>query len=394
MPSIRQLFLNHVAQTSDFPLAIDVQRASGCSIFDTDNKEYIDLISGIGVSSVGHSHPDVVLAVQKQAETYMHVMVYGEFIQSPQVQLATEIVETLPPTLNQVYFVNSGSEATEGALKLAKKFTGRRKIISFQDSYHGSTHGALSVNGSDEYRNGYGPFLPEIDHINFNVLEDLEKITEETACVLIETIQGEAGVQIPSAAYMKALREKCTETGALLILDEVQCGAGRTGKFWAFEHFGIEPDIITSAKGIGGGMPIGMFISRQDIMAVLKNNPVLGHITTFGGHPVSCAGSLAAVQFLKSSGIIETVEEKGRLFEELLFHPRIKSIRRIGLMMAVELENFDRLKKTIDRTIELGIITDWFLYCNDSMRIAPPLIIEEKDIKKACNIILQALDET
>ncbi len=390
--NLRQLFLSHVAQTSDFPLMLEIEKAEGIYMYGSDGKKYMDLISGIGVSNVGHCHPKVVEAVQEQAGKFMHLMVYGEYVQAPQSQLAEAIVSTLPEPLDNVYFVNSGTEATEGSLKLAKRYTGRTEIISAYDSYHGSTHGSLSVNGSQVFKQAYRPLVPGISHIQFNNKEELSQITEKTAAVLVETIQGEAGVRVPENNYLKALREKCNETGTLLIFDEVQCGFGRTGKFWGFEHYDVVPDILTCAKGMGGGMPIGAFISSQEIMSVFKDKPILGHITTFGGHPVSCAASLATLNVVQEEKLFEKAEEKGQLFKSLLKHPKIKEIRQIGLMMAVDFGSFEELKPIIDRAIEKGAVTDWFLYNDHSMRIAPPLTITEEEIRKACEIILEAID--
>lgn len=383
----RQLFLNHNAQTSDAPLLIEIDHASGVYMFGSKNEKYLDLISGIGVSNVGHCHPKVVQAVQEQASKYMHLMVYGEFVQSPQVELAVKLTHTLPEKLDAVYLVNSGSEATEGALKLAKRYTNRREIISCVNAYHGSSHGALSVMGNEFFKQSFRPLLPGIKHIHFNRIEDLSQITEQTAAVIIETVQGEAGVRIADMHYIQALRARCTYTGTLLILDEIQCGYGRTGTFWAFEKYGIEPDILLTAKGMGGGMPIGAFISSKEIMDTLSLNPVLGHITTFGGHPVSCAAALACINIIEEEGLVASVEQKADLFLKNLKHPGIKEIRNAGLMMAVEFESYHVLKKIIDEAIKKGVLTDWFLFCDNSMRIAPPLIITNEQIIEACSII-------
>lgn len=388
----RQLFLQHLAQTTDFPLLIEVEKAEGIYLYGPNGEKYIDLISGIGVSNVGHRHPKVLDAIQGQLDKYLHLMVYGEYVQSPQLLLAKALCDTLPPQLDNVYLVNSGSEAVEGALKLAKRYTGKPNLISCVNAYHGSSHGSLSVGGNEIFKQAYRPLLPGISHIHYGEISGLETIDNETAAVLIETVQGEAGIRVATREYFQALRKKCDETGTLLILDEVQCGFGRTGKFWAFEHVGIIPDILVCAKGMGGGMPIGAFIANKEVMGVFKNNPILGHITTFGGHPVSAAASLATVQILLEEKLIEKVEEKADLIKSLLVHPKIKSIRNKGLLMAVEFESFDVLKPIIDRAIELGVITDWFLFCDDSMRIAPPLTITAEEIHKACAVILQAID--
>jgi acetylornithine/N-succinyldiaminopimelate aminotransferase len=385
----RQLFLQHNAQTTLEPLLLEFVKASGMYLYDTEGKKYMDLIAGIGVSNVGHCHPAVVEAVQKQAESYMHIMVYGEFVQSPQVNFAKALADVLPAQLNCTYFVNSGAEAVEGAMKLAKRYTHRSEIISCNNSYHGSTQGALSLMGNETFKQAYRPLLPHIKFINYNSLPDLEQISEKTAAVFVETIQGEAGIRIADKAYFKALREKCTATGTLLVLDEIQCGFGRTGKLFGFEHFDIVPDILLLAKGIGGGMPIGAFISSKEIMLALATNPILGHITTFGGHPVSCAAGLATLQTILKEDIVEEVTEKGELFKQLLRHPAIKEVRGIGLMMAVEFENFEINKKIIDACIADGVISDWFLHCSNSMRIAPPLIITKAEIAEACAVILK-----
>ncbi len=390
----RQLFLAHLAQTTDFPLMVEVVKAEGIYLFGPKGEQYIDLISGIGVSNVGHRHPRVLEAIQDQLEKYLHLMVYGEYVQTAQVLLAKAITDSLPSHLDQVYLVNSGSEAVEGALKLAKRFTNRREIISCVNAYHGSSHGSLSVGGNELFKRAYRPLLPGVNHIHYGSFSDLSKITKQTAAVIIETIQGEAGIRVACTEYFQALRKTCNETGTLLILDEIQAGFGRTGKMWAFEHFKIVPDILVSAKGMGGGMPIGAFIANREVMGVFKNNPLLGHITTFGGHPVSSAASLATLQILQEEKLIQQVEFKANLFKSHLVHPQIKAIRNKGLMMAVEFESFEILKGIIDRAIELGVITDWFLFCDDSMRIAPPLTITEVQIKEACRIILQAISES
>ena len=389
----RQLFLSHLAQTTDFPLLIEVEKAEGIYLFGPNGEQYIDLISGIGVSNVGHRHPKVLKAIQGQLDKYLHLMVYGEYVQSSQTLLAKALCDTLPAHLDNVYLVNSGSEAIEGALKLAKRYTNRRELISCVDAYHGSSHGSLSVGGNEVFKRAYRPLLPGIKHIFYGSFSDLAKITSETAAVVIETIQGEAGIRVACREYFQALRKRCDETGTLLILDEIQAGFGRTGKFWAFEHFDIVPDMIVCAKGMGGGMPIGAFIANKEVMGAFKNNPLLGHITTFGGHPVSAAASLATIQILKEEKLIEQVEAKADLFKKLLVHPRIKAFRNKGLMMALEFESFEVLKPIIDLAIKLGVITDWFLFCDDSMRIAPPLIITEEQIREACTVILRAINE-
>ena len=391
MPTLRQLFLANNAQTTNFPLLLEFERAEGVYMYNKDGKAFIDLISGIGVSNLGHSNPYVINAIKDQLDKYMHLMVYGEYVQTPQVRFAEKLISLLPANLQSDYFTNSGAEAVEGALKLAKRFTGRQQIIACHNSYHGSTHGALSVMGNEEFKQAYRPLLPGVNFISFNKIDDLELITTETACVIIEIVQGEAGIRVPDAAYMKALRARCTQTGTLLILDEIQAAFGRTGKLFAFEHFDIVPDVLLLAKALGGGMPVGAFIASHKIMDALKENPILGHITTFGGHPVCCAAGLAALEVLLDEKLLETVAEKEALFRKLLVHPAIKQIRGKGLMLALELDNFDLNKKIIDRCIENGVITDWFLHCSNSMRIAPPLIITQTQIEKACEVILEAV---
>ncbi len=393
MPSQRQLFLNHLAQTSDAPLMLEMISAEGVYMIDVEGKKYIDLISGIGVSNVGHRHPKVVEAIKDQLDKHLHVMVYGEFVQSPQVKLAEALTKTLPQKLDSVYLVNSGSEAIEGAMKLAKRYTGRHEVIACHNAYHGSSHGALSLTGSESFKRNYRPLLPGVSHIRFGSTEDLSLITESTAAFVVETVQGEAGVRHAEATYWKAVQKRCNATGTLLILDEIQCGFGRTGKFWAFEHYGIKPDVLVSAKGMGGGMPIGCFISNKQTMEVFTENPVLGHISTFGGHPVSSAASYATLRVIQEQGLLKGVDKKEALFHQLLQHPKITEIRSKGLMMSVEFGSYEILKPIIDRAIELGVVTDWFLFDDRSMRIAPPLIITEDEIRIACKTILQAIDD-
>ena len=389
----RQLFLNNLAQTSDSPLALEITHAEGVFIYDSSGRKYFDLISGISVSNTGHRHPAVVKAIKDQADKYLHLMVYGEYIQSPQVKLAAALAGLLPEKLNNCYFVNSGSEAVEGALKLAKRYTGRQKIVAFENAYHGSTHGSLSVIGNDSYQKPFEPLLPGINHLKFNSIEDLVVITQETACVIIEPVQGEAGIIEGSHEFITALRNRCTETGTMLIFDEIQTGMGRTGTMFAFERYGIVPDILLLAKGLGGGMPVGAFISSREIMQTLTFNPVLGHITTFGGHPVSCAAALANIEVIINEKLIQGVKNKSNLFIELLSKDKsIKQIRSAGLMIALQLDNFTHVKKVIDHCIEHGVIIDWFLFNDSSIRIAPPLTISNEEIREACSVILEALE--
>ena len=387
----REIFLRHVAQTSTAPLALEIVKAEGAWLFDANGKEYIDLIGGISVANVGHRHPKVIQAIKDQLEAYLHIMVYGEFIETPQVQFAKLLTDHLPPSLNSVYFTNSGTEATEGAMKLAKRFTDRAEVIAFNNSYHGSTQGALSIMGSEYWRNAFRPLLPGVLHFDYNSPGAINAITEETSCVIMETVQGEAGIIAPSNDWIQALRKKCTETGTLLILDEIQTGFGRTGKLWGFEHCGIVPDILLLGKALGGGMPLGAFIADQKLMSVLTDNPVLGHITTFGGHPVCCAAGLAALKALLDEKMISKVKEKEESFRSLLVHKKIRSVRSFGLWLALEFDSFETNKKIIDHCIANGVLTDWFLFASNCLRISPPLIISKEQIKKACEILLRGI---
>jgi acetylornithine/succinyldiaminopimelate/putrescine aminotransferase len=388
----RQLFLQYLAQTSPFPLSLEITRAEGMYLYDQTGKSYMDLIAGIGVSCLGHGHPAVIKAIKHQADQYLHTMVYGEFVLSPQTRLASLLCSVLPESLNNVYFVNSGTEATEGAMKLAKRFTGRQEIIACKKAYHGSTQGAASLMYPTDFISGYHPLLPGIRHIEFNCSFCLQQITRHTAAVIVEPVQAEWGVRAPFGEYLRQLRERCDETGTLLIFDEVQTGFGRTGSLFAFQQYGVVPDILLLAKGMGGGMPIGAFIAAKDIMQAISHQPILGHITTFGGHPVSCAASLATLQTLLESDLIHQVKYKEQLFRERLVHPDILEIRSAGLLMAVALSDFDRVQKVINACLNKGLLVDWFLFNNSSIRIAPPLIITEKEINIACQIILEALD--
>lgn len=389
MPNLRQIFLSHLAQTSEFPMLLEIERGEGIYLYDPQGKAYLDLIAGIGVSALGHCHPDVVAAIRNQSERYLHTMVYGEYLLTPQIKLAKDLTDLLPDSLDSVYLVNSGTEATEGAMKLAKRFTGRAEIISCYKAYHGSTQGAASLMSDDYFTGPYRPLLPGIRHIEFNCDYCLNKITEKTAAVIIETIQAEWGIRKPINNYLTKLRRRCMETGTLLVFDEIQAGYGRTGSFFAFEQYDVVPDILLLAKGMGGGMPIGAFVANQKMMKVFSNNPLLGHITTFGGHPVSCAAALATLNFIKSSGIINSVKKKEQLFLEKLVHPEIRQVRSAGLWLAVELDSFEKVQKVIKVCLEKGLITDWFLFNDRSIRIAPPLIITEEEIEKACGILLE-----
>lgn len=393
MISQRTLFLQHVGQTSPYPMALEIEKAEGIYLYDKAGKEYIDLVSGVSVSNVGHCHPEVVKAVKKQAEKYMHLMVYGEYVQDPQVNFAKRLVEQLPQKFESVYFVNSGSEAIEGALKLAKRFTGRKQILAFKNAYHGSTHGALSIYGGKELNKAFQPLLPNVDFMEFNNIQSLEKISMETACVVVEVIQAEGGIFCAKSEFIEKLRQKCDETGTILIFDEIQTGFGRTGKMFAFEHYNIQPDILCTAKGMGSGMPVGAFISSKEMMHTLTFNPSLGHITTFGGHPVSCAAGLAGLNVLLNEGLIATSNKKAELFRALLLHDAIDHIRGKGLFMAVEFKKEVKVEKFFDACLKRGIIFDFFLFNNQSFRIAPPLTITEIEIRKVSKLLLEAMDE-
>lgn len=392
--SAQDIFLNHIAQTTPFPFLLEIDKAKGVYLYDKEGKAYMDLISGVAVSNLGHQHPAVVKAIKEQVDKHLHIMVYGEYIQSSSNDLAEKLASLLPENLNTAYFTNSGAEAIEGALKLAKRYTGRTEMIAFRGAYHGSTHGALSVSGNETKKYAFRPLLPDVKFIQFNKQEDLAEITEKTACVLMETIQGDAGVRIPDQAFIDALRAKCDETGTMLIFDEIQTGIGRTGKLFAFEHFGVIPDILCSAKALGGGLPLGAFIASKEMMRHLTFNPMLGHITTFGGNPVSCAAAIATLNTLTSGNILNEVEAKGQLIEDLLQHKAIREVRRKGLMFAIEFDTQETVFKIAELCLKEGVITFWFLSCPNSFRIAPPLTITEEEIKKACSVINKAIAQT
>jgi acetylornithine/succinyldiaminopimelate/putrescine aminotransferase len=389
-----EIFLHHIAQTTPYPYLISIERAEGIYLYAPDGKRYTDLISGIGVNNIGHRHPRVIEAIKEQIDKHLHVMVYGEFIQSAPNLLAKKLTSLLPPALDCCYFVNSGTEANEGALKLAKRYTGRTEIISCRKSYHGSTQGSLSVSGNEMKKLAFRPLLPGVRFIDFNNMADLDQITAKTACVIMETVQGDAGVRVPDVAYLKSVRRKCDETGTLLILDEIQCGMGRTGTLFAFEQFGIVPDILTIAKAFGGGLPIGSFISSRQIMECLSHDPMLGHITTFGGNPVCCASALATLNVIVEEKLLNAVEEKGKAFEDLLKHPKIKALRRIGLMFAIDFDSADRVNAIVEYAKAHGVICYWFLSHPNSFRIAPPLTITMKQICESCEVILNAIDNS
>lgn len=392
--TIRELFFKHIAQTSPSPLGIEIQRAEGVFLYSGDNKKYIDLVSGVSVSNIGHGNREVIQAVQNQVEKHMHLMVYGEIIQSPQVEHATLLCSALPDTLQSVYYVNSGSEANEAALKLAKRHTGRVEIVSCKNCYHGSSHGTLSLMSDESFKNSFRPLLPGIRHIRFNNFEDLEFISEKSACVIIEPVQAEAGVILPVEGYLKALRNKCTSVGALLIFDEIQTGFGRCGKLFAFEKYGVLPDIITLAKALGGGMPLGALVASEELMRDWQTNPVLGHITTFGGHPVSCASALASLKVLLKEDWIASVDKRSnQITEALEGHPLVKSIRAAGLLIAIDLGSKDLTDKILPMLIGNGVLSDWFLFCPTAFRIAPPLCINEEETKYALERVIRVLDK-
>ena len=393
---LRKQFLEHVGQTSPSPMLVEVARANGSFFYTPEGKRYFDLVAGVSVSNVGHANPAVVEAVQKQAADYMHVMVYGEMVERPQVEYARRITELLPENIDCLYFVNSGAEAVEVALKLVKRYTGRTELISMRRAYHGSTHGAMSMMGApegEEWKAEFRPLLPDVKSLRFNNFDDLNEITSRTAGVLCEVVQGEAGVRLPNPEWLKALRQRCSEMGALLIFDEIQTGLGRTGEMFASTKYGITPDVICLAKAFGGGMPLGGVASSKQILDSFTHNPCLGHITTFGGHPVCCAAGLAALNYMIDNNIVEQVERKGALFEERVSkHPKVLEIRRSGLLLAVELGKSEYLYRLMEIFKEEGIMSDWFLYCDTAFRISPPLTISEAEIEECCTIIARSLD--
>jgi acetylornithine/succinyldiaminopimelate/putrescine aminotransferase len=389
---IKKSFLKYVAQTSPTPPMYEFVRGQGIYLYDKKDKPYLDLISGVAVNNIGHNNKQVVKAVKKQIDKYSHQMVYGEYVVGPQIKLAKRLSKLLPDSLQSFYFLNSGSEAVEGAMKLAKKHTGRGKIVAMRNAYHGSTSGALSMMSDEYYSGPFKPLLPNIHFADFNEIDSLAVIDNQTAAVFIEPVQAEKGYVPATQEFLDALRAKCNETGTLLVFDEIQSGIGRTGKLYAFEHYNVVPDILLSAKALGGGMPIGVFISSKEIMDNLSDNPILGHITTFGGHPVSCAAGNAALKFLTKSNLMNEVAEKEALFRELLVHPKIKGLSGKGLMLAVQLDSFKEVERTMKRCIERGVIIDWFLYNLECLRISPPLIITKKQIKEVCEALKEALD--
>lgn len=387
----KQLFLKHLAQTTDFPMNLEIDHADGVFMYAPDGKNYLDLISGISVSNIGHRNPKVVAAIKEQVDKYMHLMVYGEYVQSPQVKLGEAICGQLHEKLNNIYLVSSGSEAIEGAMKLAKRYTGRTEIVAMHLAYHGSTQGALSIIGREDFKRAYRPLLPNTKQLHFNNTEDLQHITERTAAVFVEPVQGEAGYVAAHEGYLHALAKRCKEVGALLVFDEIQTGFGRTGHLFAHQGYGVVPDIITLAKGMGGGMPIGAFVANKTLMDSFKNNPLLGHITTFGGHPVCAAAALASLNFILEEKLVEGVKEKSMLFKKLLVHPAIAEVRGKGLMLAVQLDTFENVQKVIVICLQQGVVSDWFLFCEDAIRLSPPLIISSEEIEFACSVLLKAI---
>lgn len=388
------IFLHNLAPTTPFPFRIPIEKAEGIYLYSPDGKRYTDLVSGIGVSNIGHRHPKVVEAIKHQVDKHLHVMVYGEYIQASSNRLAAKLASLLPPTLNCTYLVNSGTEANEGALKLAKRVTGRTELVSFRKSYHGSTHGSMSVSGNEVKKTAFRPLIPDVRFIEFNNIANLEHITTKTAGVIMETIQGDAGVRVPSREFMKKLRQRCTEVGAMLILDEIQCGMGRAGSLFAFQQFDIAPDILTIGKAFGGGLPIAAFISSYERMQLLSHNPMLGHITTFGGNPVCAASALATLEVLTSGNLLDDAERKGKLIQSLLVHPSIKEVRRIGLMFAIDFDSEERVQKIVTAALNDGVIGFWFLSHPYSFRIAPPLTITDEEIHESCTTLLKAIENS
>ncbi|MBN9313371.1 MAG: aspartate aminotransferase family protein [Chryseobacterium sp. 39-10] len=386
-------FFKFQAKTTPFASGFEVEKAEGSYIYGTDGRRYLDFVAGVSANTLGHSHPKIVEAIKKQVDQYLHVMVYGEYAQEMPVKLCKLLAEATPEPLEMTYLVNSGAEAIDGALKLAKRYTGREEIVSFKNSYHGNTHGALSVSGNEYHKREFRPLLPLISFINFNDEKDLNQITRKTACVILETIQGAAGFLVPENDYLKKLKNRCEEVGALLILDEIQPGFGRTGKLFAFEHYGIVPDILVMGKGMGGGVPVGAFMSSRSIMETFSYAPKLGHITTFGGNPLIAASSYATLKEVLDSGLMQKVEEKELLFRQLLVHPKIKQINGRGLMLALNLGSPDYTLEVAKRCMEKGLIVFWQLYRNEFLRISPPLTLSTEEIHEGCKIILECLEE-
>ncbi len=390
----RELFFRFLGLPSHQPLGLEIDRAEGIYLYDISGKRYFDMVSGITVSNLGHRHPDVIRAIEDQLKKYLHLNVYGEFIQSPQVKLAQRLVSVLPKNLDSVYFVNSGSEAIEGAMKLAKRYTGRTEVVAFHNAYHGSTQGAMSILGNETLKNAFRPLIPDTRFLQFNNINDLEKISEKTACVVAETIQAEAGIILPEKEFLETLTARCKETGSLLIIDDVQMGFGRTGKLFSFEHFNFVPDILVLAKALGGGMPLGAFIASKEIMDTLAFAPELGHITTFGGHPVCCAAALASLEVIMGEDMILQAEKKGAILSEYIqSHPMVKEVRRIGLILGIEIKDAGIRNKLTDNMLKNGIIIDWFLFHPCTFRIAPPLTITEEECMLAAGLVIKSMNE-
>jgi acetylornithine/succinyldiaminopimelate/putrescine aminotransferase len=394
MDNSKELFLKYLGQTSPYPIGLEIDHASGCFVYDPSGKRYFDMISGFSVSNIGHGNPQVINAIKDQADKYLHTMVYGEYVQAPQVRYAKALIDLLPSPLGQVYFTSSGAEAVEGALKLARRFTGRPELVCFRNAYHGSTQGALSVMGNETYKRAFRPLIPSVRILEFNNLEQLKQITGNTAAVIVEPIQAEAGIIPPDEGYLRALAQRCKSTGTLLLLDEIQTGFGRTGKLFNFLWHNIVPDILILAKALGGGMPLGAFIASSKIMSSLTHDPVLGHLTTFGGHPVSCAAGMASLDFILSNNLAERALELEKIIRTRMDHPYIRNIRGKGLMLAMVMDSEDRVKKFFDLSLSQGLMFDYFLFSKECIRIAPPLTITEKELDELCTLILDTLDKT
>ncbi len=392
MPSIRELYISHVAQTSEIPLMLEIERAEGMYIYSAEGKRYLDLNSGISVSSLGHRHPNVINAVKNQLDKYLHTMVYGEHIHTPQVAFAELLTQTLDNGLDSVYYLSSGTESVEGAMKLARKHTGRYNVVACSSAYHGSTMGSESLRSDDEFTRSFLPGVPGVRHIDFNDESQLSKIDEDTACIILEPVQAEGGVIPPEDNYLQKVRKRCDEVGALMVLDEIQTGFGRTGYLFAHKKYDVVPDILLMGKAMGGGMPVSAFVAPKEIMMALAKKPMLGHITTFGGHPACVAAAHATLQTLTDEEIYKDVLRKEALIRSKLKHPIIKEIRSSGLMMGVELTRRKYLKHVVNHTIKNGAVIDYFLFNNKSFRLAPPLIINDEQIEEGCNILLAAMD--
>jgi acetylornithine/succinyldiaminopimelate/putrescine aminotransferase len=394
MDNRKDQFLKYLGQTSPYPIGLEVDHASGCFIYDPNGKRYFDLISGFSVSNIGHGNPTVIKAIKDQADLYLHTMVYGEYVQAPQVQYAKALIDQLPSPLGQVYFTNSGAEAVEGALKLARRFTGRPELICFKNAYHGSTMGALSVMGAETFKRAFRPLIPSVTILDFNDFSQIGRITDNTAAVIIEPIQAEAGIIMPEKGFLEAVAERCKDTGALLLLDEIQTGFGRTGKLFNFSWYPIVPDILILAKALGGGMPLGAFIASAEMMSALTKDPVLGHVTTFGGHPVSCAAGLASLEFILRENLAKRSLELEEIIRKRLIHKFIRTVRGKGLLLVMIMDSEERVKRFFDLSLEQGLMFDYFLFCKDGIRITPPLTITTEELDELCSLILDTLDKT